>query len=343
MENNENGKIRIILNGFIDDYAERDPNVEFSKWLSDKLQVEVQGADGEFTKNLADKIIEGILNGDKTSDELNQAVEDGKTKEKWFTDKMAEVCDGMDVQETGDVLSKMEYELSKVDENLLYGENENLANEYNQNDAPVEWNKYSVKDMLNRIARKLAVFSLGNIAKALENRARGVENDDVKDFEKNLFINCLKNNNSEVKAMIAGALEVVAQNKLDDTLPSDTPVEVICDLAGGVVDAAVVVVDFVDGNVTKMEAVDRIGRGGIAALCRGICHCIEMKVATIPCVGPIYVDLLGGLFEHMKGPVFADNVYKVFHDAAIATWEGLKDKFTQIRDTVENVMRRQNG
>jgi hypothetical protein len=27
----------------------------------------------------------------------------------------------------------------------------------------------------------------------------------------------------------------------------------------------------------------------------------------------------------MEGPVFADNVYKTVHDAAVATWEGIKE------------------
>jgi hypothetical protein len=338
MENIEHNTVKTILNNFIEDYAKRDTNVEFSEWLSGKLQEEIQSLDDNSGKKLVDKIIEEVLKSDKLRDELNQAVEDGKTKEKWFADKMAEAYAGMDVQEAGDVLSEFEHELSKADENLLYGKNDNSVNDYNQNDAAVEWNKYSVKDMLNRIARKSAVFGLGNVAKAMENKSRNVAKADVQEFEKKLITNCLKNDNSEVKAMIAGALEVAAKNKLDDRLPHDTPIEVICALASGIAEAAAVVVDLIDGNITALEAVDKIGRAGIAAVCKCAGISLKMVVSAIPYVGSICVDLLGEVFEYMETPDFANDVYKVLRDAAIATWEGLKENIASAAETVKNGM-----
>jgi rhodanese-related sulfurtransferase len=325
MMDNNNSMVKTVLNNFIDDYMKRDQNVEFSEWLGNKLRGEIQSLDDDSSKELVDKIMDAVLDYDKNLEGLNHAVENGKTKEKWFAEKMAESYEGMDIQEMGDILSDFEDELSEATKNSLYDENEESVSDYNESDTSVEWNKYSIKDMLGRIARKAAVFGLGNVAKAMENKALGVENSDDNEFQEDLLKKCLKNDNEEVKAAIAGALEVVAVNKLNDKLPSDTPVEVICDLAGGVVDAAEVAVDLIDGNVTKTEAVEKIARTGIAAWCRVGCHYLKYKIATIPTVGPICVDLLGGLFEHMEGPVFADNVYKTVHDAAVATWEGIKE------------------
>jgi hypothetical protein len=324
MDNNENSTVKKVLNNFIDDYMKRDQNVEFSEWLGNKLREEIQSLDDDSSKELVDKIMGSILDYDKTLDELNQAVENGKTKEKWFAEKMAEAYDGTDIQEAGNDLSKMEDELNEATENSLY-EEEYPVYDYNENEATVEWNKYSFKDLLFRIARKLAVFGMGNVAKAMENKSQGVETADIKVFEEELINNCLKNDNSEVKAMIAGALEVVAVNQLDDKLSNDTPVEVICDLASGVAETAGVVVDLIDGNVTVLEAVDKIGRAGITAVCRSASTSLKMMVGAIPTVGPVCVDLLGGLFEHMESHVFADNVYKTVHDAAVATWEGIKE------------------
>jgi hypothetical protein len=325
MDNNENSMVKKVLNNFIDDYIQRDKNVEFSEWLGNKLREEIQGMDDDSSKELVDKIMVAVLDYDKNLDELNQAVENGKTREKWFAEKMAKYYDGMDIQEEGDILSNFEDELSESTENSLYEEKEESVDDYNESDTTVEWNKYSIKDILSRIARKLVVFGLGNVAKAMENKTMGVENADDNEFQEDLLKKCLKNDNTEVKAMIAATLEAVALNKLDDKLPSGTPIEVICDLAGCVADAAEVVVDLIDDNVTKMEAVDKIGRISIGVGCRGLSTILKMKVAAIPSVGPICVDLLGGLFEHMEGSVFADNVYKLFHDAAVATWEGIKE------------------
>jgi hypothetical protein len=44
----------------------------------------------------------------------------------------------------------------------------------------------------------------------------------------------------------------------------------------------------------------------------------------IPYVGPLLVWLGDGLFKHMKSQQFADDTYVVVKNAAIATWDGIK-------------------
>jgi hypothetical protein len=40
----------------------------------------------------------------------------------------------------------------------------------------------------------------------------------------------------------------------------------------------------------------------------------------------------------MKAPDFANDVYKVFRDAAISTWESLKENIERVAETVKNSM-----
>lgn len=99
-------------------------------------------------------------------------------------------------------------------------------------------------------------------------------------------------------------------------------------MAGMAVDAAAALLDVVNGDITMMEALDRIGRAGVAVGCYAGRYALASYVLTVPYVGPILVDLLGGLFDHMESSQFRKNVYAVIHDMAVATWQGVKESET---------------
>lgn len=78
-------------------------------------------------------------------------------------------------------------------------------------------------------------------------------------------------------------------------------------------------------KTTMTEALDKAGRAGVAVGCRCGAAVLKGKLLSVPFFGPPLVVLLGGLFDHMEGPKFAENVYHVVHDAAVATFEGIKE------------------
>jgi hypothetical protein len=145
----------------------------------------------------------------------------------------------------------------------------------------------------------------------------------------------------EVKAVVAGAIKTAAAKGLTDILPSDTPVETICDMAGAAVESAYALFDAAAGKSTMAEALDKAGRAAVAAVCRWGAKILKGILVCIPIVGPLVAEFAGGLLDHMA-PKFAENVYTVVRDAAVAAWEGIKEigrsmwnDWNKQKDTVE--------
>ena len=152
---------------------------------------------------------------------------------------------------------------------------------------------------------------------------------EVNDIVADAFQNGLEASPSEVKAVVAGAVKVVAEKGLEGVLPSDTPVDVIGGIAGAAVDGAEALYEAANGDISIMEAMDKVGRAGVAAYCRFGADYLKGYIITLPC-GKLLVDLLEGLFEHMESPQYINNVYAVVRDAAVATWEGIKSKMVKV-------------
>lgn len=66
-----------VLDSFMDSYSQRDRSIDFSEWLSDKLQQEISDLSNEKSQDIASDIIKGISDYNKTLNELNAAIEAG--------------------------------------------------------------------------------------------------------------------------------------------------------------------------------------------------------------------------------------------------------------------------
>jgi hypothetical protein len=119
-------------------------------------------------------------------------------------------------------------------------------------------------------------------------------------------------------------------------LPADTPVETICDMAGAAVESAGALFDAAAGKSTMTEALDKAGRASTAAICRLGAEALKGGLAAIPLVGPLVVRFAEGLLDHMKSPKFSENVYAAVRDAAVATWEGIKQTGRSIWNKLKN-------
>lgn len=318
--------LKDVLSGFLQSYAQRDTDKAFPDWLADRLRQEMPGMEPEDSTRLADKIIQAVAGYNQTLQDLNEAVEGGQSKEEWLSEKLAEAYDGMPLDAAGKSLQRMETALlsSNMQVMQIMGEADgSVAEEISAEAEAVEWNKYSVKAKTYDIGQQLNAMALCAAAGALERKANG-EKAAVGDIVADAFQNGLKASPSEVKAVVAGAVQAAAEKGLEDVLPSDTPVEVIGNVAGAAVEGAEALCDAANGDISMTEAMDRVGKAGVAAGCRiGAGYLKGLIIDMVP-FGPVLVDLLGGLFEHMESPQFINNVYRTVKDAAVATWEGIK-------------------
>lgn len=326
----DNGKfaeetLKNILSSFIDSYAKRDKSIGFSEWLEDKLLQEMPDMTKEAGKKLAGEIIEAVADYDKTLDDLNRAIDAGQSKEEWFSEQMAESYADMPFDAVGDKLQQIENDFSSLNIELIREiDNTQVGGESIADNESVEWNEYSVKSKIHEIGKQIMLSGMAAAANAIKDKIQDGESVGIGDIVKETFQDGLKKDSGEVKAAVAGAVKVAAQKGLADILPTDTPTEIICDMAGAAVEGAEALFDAANGERTITEALDKIFRAVIVAGCRYSAKLLNGVVLSVP-FGPILVDLLDGLFEHMEQPKFIENVYTVIRDAAVATWEGIKE------------------
>ena len=317
--------LKDTVGSFISSYAQRDVTVEFSQWLADRLRQEAPDMSQEASEKLAGEIIGAVADHDKKLYDLNIAVEDGQSKAEWLADQLSEACNGMPLNTVGERLQQVETEFAAFNLRIMEGDRRTQATGVG---ASISWNEYNVRSKLYGIGDQALLMGQAVVVSALNGKEVEDSSDDKADVVRKALQAALKAVPEEVKAVVAGAIRSAAENGLTDKLPSDTPMGAISDMAGMAVDAAAALLDAINGDITIMEALDRIGRDAVAVGCCAGRYALEGYVLTIPYVGPILVDLLGGLFEHMESSQFHENVYVMIHDAVVATWEGLKESET---------------
>lgn len=312
--------LKEVLNGFIQSYAQRDTDMAFPDWLADRLRQELPGMEPEASVRLAGDIIGAIASYDQTLHELNQAIEKGQSKEEWLSEQLEKACEDMPVDVAGEALQRMEAELLSANMQLMGEADSPVAEEQPAVETePVEWSEYGVRAKTYSIGQQLNSMALSATAGALGRKLieEKTENGDA-------VASALKSGlKSEVKAVVAGAVRICAERGLEDTLPSDTPIEVIGDMAGVAVEGTEALYDAANGDISMKEAMDKVGRAGIAAGCRIGLGFLRGWIMTLP-GGLLWTDLLGGLFDWLESSQFINNFYQVVRSAAVEAWEGIK-------------------
>ena len=318
--------LKSVLESFIGSYAERDKSMAFSSWLADRLQKEIPDMPNETSEKLAGEIIEAVGAYDRTLDELKTAVDVGQSKKEWFAESLAKTYADMSLDAAGEKLRQIENAFLALNAQLMQEIDNTQTDEASVAETDyVEWNEYSVKNKAYEIGDQVILSGMAIAANVMKDKMQNSEAVDIRAIVQETLQDGLKKDSGEVKAMVAGAVKVAAEKGLRDILPEDTSIETVCDLAGAAVEGAEALFDAANGDCAPMEAMDRIGRAGVAAGCRFAGRVVEGELAKIPIIGPILVDLAGGLIDHMDSFEFAENVYKTAHDAAVATWKGIKE------------------
>jgi len=78
---NKNTDFKNLIDDMIISYGERDKQIDFSSWLSNKLRQEILDLSIEASENLAERIKTAIADYDNTLADLNHAIEAGKNQE----------------------------------------------------------------------------------------------------------------------------------------------------------------------------------------------------------------------------------------------------------------------
>lgn len=322
----DNGSMKSVIGSFIEAYAQRDKETDFSVWLADRLRQELPDLPEGSERTLVQDIVTAVAGYDKTLAELNESIDAGMSKEEWFAEQMAESCADLEYDEAGERLSQIEQDLSASNMQLMQEMDGAQQEDVEETVADqVEWNQYSIKHELHEMGKKVCFAGIAVSANAVRYREEADGGLTIGDAVREALREDMVTEPQEVKAVVAGAVKVAAEKRLEAALPFDTPIEDISDMAGAAVESAEALFDAASGEIGMLDAMDRIGRATVASACRIGKRALQGWLVRVPLAGPLLVDMFGGLLEHMESPVFYENVYTVVHDTAVATWEGIKD------------------
>lgn len=325
-EYTQNTALRGVVGDFISSYAQRDTTVSFSNWLSGRLCQELPDLTPEASAKLTAEIMAAVAGYDRALQDLNSAIDAGQSKEEWLSEQLESVYRDMPIEEAGKTLQQMEASLDSSNVQLMSTIDPTAVESQVSAEAEsVEWNRYSVKAMANNIGRQANMLALSAAANAMTRKLQDGEAGGISAVINDALQGGLQSEPEEVKAVVSGAVRAAAERGLTNMLPQDTSVEVIGGFAGAAVDGAMALCDAANGTISMTEAMDRTGRAGVAAGCRIGAELLRGRVASIPVVGPILVDLLGGLFDHMESSTFVNDVYTAVRNTAVATWNGVKE------------------
>lgn len=334
-EHTENAALRNVVGDFISSYAQRDTTVSFSSWLSGRLCQELSDLTPEASAKLTAEIMAAVAGYDRTLQDLNSAIDAGCSKEEWLSEQLESVYQDMPIEEAGKTLQQMEASLDSSNVQLMSTIDPTaVEGQVSAEVESVEWNRYSVKAMANNIGRQANMLTLSAAANAMTRKFQDGEAGGISAVINDALQGGLQSEPEEVKAVVSGAVRAAAERGLTDMLPQDTSVEVIGGFAGAAVEGAMALCDAANGTISMTEAMDRTGRAGVAAGCRIGAELLRGRVASIPVVGPIFVDLLGGLFDHLESSTFVNDVYTAVRNTAVATWNGVKE--SRVGKVVQN-------
>ncbi|MCM1305631.1 MAG: hypothetical protein NC306_16250, partial [Butyrivibrio sp.] len=253
--------LKSVVGSFIEDYAQRDRETDFSAWLEDRMRQELPELPEGSERKLVQDIAAAVADYDRTLAELDRAIEAGTSKEEWFAEQMAEGCADMEYDAAGEMLLQMDQGLTASGVQLMQEMDGAQQYEAEEADAgPDEWNQYSIKNEIQEIGKKACFAGLAVAANAVRYREESDGEAAIGDAVREALREDMVTAPEEVKAVVAGAVKVAAEKRLEDALPFDTSIEDISDMAGVAVEGAEALFDLAGGEISGLEALDRIGR-----------------------------------------------------------------------------------
>ena len=338
----ESAELNSFVEGFINSYNNRDKNIDFSSWLTAKLQEEMPDMSADSSRTLSEEIVEGVAEYDRTLNDLNEAVEMGQSKEEWLAGRVAEAYADMPFNEAGGILQQVDNDFNAANTSLMREFEDASEPQVTVVEAEiVDWNEYSVKNKAFSIAQQAAMSGLGTAADIIKMSMESGETVDADYVIGQALEIGTEVATCEIKAVVAGAIKTATEKGLTDILPADTPVDTICDIAGVAVENAAALFDVAAGKTTMAEALEKAGRASVAAACHWCVTALKVKLALIPVVGPLISILAGNLLEKMKNPKFLESTYTAVRNVACSTWGRIKQAgqsiFNKLKNTATNL------
>lgn len=349
------------LKDLSDSYKEKDANMSDAGWLTEQYKSFFPSLSDQEAEELGAATINGVRRFDTALKEAMEAASAGKSKEQWFSEKMAGEIKGIDINEAGECIHALDSALLSGNQHLMDQEPIQIQNEgisvslpesqdavRTVEDNDRQWNTFTVKETLSHLGQSAALVGLQtmNHPESLSFAADSV--DDLADSSGALKELIENGDIEQVKTLLTAALKIGADSNKLPFLSKAASVDTIAGVASHGVEYISTLSKFSDGKITMMQAMEHMGLSGVSLLynlcsVEGIRSVSTALLSQIPIVGPVLGNVVGGLISVALGTEFHEKVKQTVQkvETKVRTvvnnaWNTIKSVGQKIKNKVKN-------
>lgn len=361
---NEANILHSVLEHFLSAYGSHEDTED---WLSAALQDEHPENNPDEIQELSAKIKESVNIWDENMSSLNEACEEGISKEEWLADRLQDAAVGYNAED-------FEKEISDV-RKMLHAANHEAMNEIDgkeSNDAvdtpsmselDMDGVDYQMRSEAVKLAKEVVVKDLASTVmregwKLLDSLPEK-EYPDIKKIASALQ----SGDDKGVKEAITAALKTSVENGHIPMLPKGTPLSVVSGIACFGVEQAKIALQYANGEISGRKALEQSSRSAIAL----VAHPLSKKFEAIgegigqklgqaagmflsgffPVIAPIAAPIgrfIGGVVGKFAGATIgkaictgAEKLVNIAKPILKTAWEGMKSVGSAIASGIKSV------
>jgi ribosomal protein S8 len=118
-DNKSANELSIILKRFLNSYRNKEDSITDREWLKNQFKMELPELSDSEVEKLSEECFEQIETFDKNLKSINHTIENGGTKEGWFSKKVQEASIGQSINEYGNYLSSIDNSIKNANAQML--------------------------------------------------------------------------------------------------------------------------------------------------------------------------------------------------------------------------------
>ena len=366
----ENAKqLHPILEKFLSSYSNQ---AHDSAWLVNTLKTEHPEKKPEEIQALAQGISDSVAVWDENLASLNQACDEGTSKEEWLADRLQEGSTESNLAEFGDDLIKMGQSLHQSNQTVIADiegtpPSQNLsadtASAQEVSTATSEWDASQVHTAAKQIGKEIEVSNLAGMV--LQEGWKLVDTLPNKESLQGIkqVADALRSGDDKgIKEAATAALQTGIERGYVPMLSKDTPISVVSSVACYGVEQAKIMLQYAEGDISSQKALELSGRTAIAAVAHPLTKKFEsigsrlgqkagitigaMVSTVLPVLAPVATTVggfIGGVVGKVAGSAIGQTIRKgaeklaeVAKPVLKKAWEGVKTIGKSIVNGVKN-------
>lgn len=259
-------EISSLVSKFIVDYlknAQNSENVE--QWVAGKMQSEIPDMDSSEASDISAKITSTINNINSTIQSINNAAENGVTRESWFIKNFDKATADKSAGAKGKILTDMANGLCNALKAFsAEAENYDVLAEVDEAWDDSKWDEYTLSDIATKVVQQAGAASLKVLEEAFNDAVEqgiesGINADVISPIGSAIDIG--------IKTAAAGALNAAYKKGLfEGILPEDISIQSLADIAVGAVENIKIFAQAAQGEISVEEAIEKAQRNTIARM-----------------------------------------------------------------------------